>query len=124
MLGNKPGRALVLRYRKLAVERIGGQRLRRVGWVAVCIPEAIEYCVVLIECAQIPGRKFDAAVSAISHFRPKEPPDRVVEHQRSDTFFFELLESMSHYGRAEVGLVSFDRLALVVEDGFAVGNPA
>ena len=34
------------------------------------------------------------------------------------------LEPVAHLGQAEIGLILFDRFALVVEDGFAVGDPA
>ena len=80
--------------------------------------------IILIERANMPGRELDPAEAAVRHFGAHRAADGIVVDHRRDAFFARFLEPMAHLGRAEVGLVLFDRLAFVVEDGLAVGDPA
>jgi hypothetical protein len=70
----------------------------------------------------VPGRELDASEAAVRHFGAHRAADGIIINDLREAFFLGFFEAMP--GRAEIGFVSFDRLAFVVEDGLAVGDPA
>ena len=77
------------------------------------------------QSADMPGRELDPAEAAVGHFGAHRAAGGIVVDDRRDAFFARgSLEAMADVGLAEVGLVLFDRFALVVEDGLAAGDPA
>src|SRR6185369_150709 len=107
-----------------ACVRRAGFRTRGRRRAAVDVPLALEYGVVLVPVLLLPGVEFDFGERAVGEVSADQAIERVVTKDGSDAGLDDLGFALEGARGAEIRLVLFDRVALVVEQGAARADPA